>query len=150
MRFELTQRGSSWFLMKKNVNLTAVEEEWYAGDDKELAIRAMSKCNDHPTAVITSDDDCLRIVINDDSAREVFTIGYEGLVEPTVEEIKDIFEGTPAQLVTPPSNNLRQEVWLTTYKNYLAHPAYNRELACTEADRAVEHFDKLFTQKTIL
>lgn len=149
MRFEVTQRGSSFFLIKKNINLTGVEEEWYAGDDKELAIRAMTKCNDNPGVLITSDDQCLRLVINGDIP-EVFTIGYEGLVEPTAEEVKALFDQQPTFLLEPPRSDIRQEVWLKTYAHYLTQDGYNRYLASLEADSAVDHFDQKFTTKTEL
>lgn len=56
----------------------------------------------------------------------------------------------PVVMVQKPDNGLRQQVWASTYLYFLNNPAYGSAWAKSEADKALAHFDKLFTQKTVL
>lgn len=50
-------------------------------------------------------------------------------------------------LVKPPSPQIRQQLWADTYIYYLNSLSHGPAFARDYADKILEHFDKLFTEK---
>lgn len=67
-----------------------------------------------------------------------------------LEMLMKVLAQQPVVLVQKPDNELRQQIWVSTYLYFLNHPTYGSTWAKSEADKALAHFDNLFTQKTVL